>query len=176
MTKEQLDHYMKGGYFTAIYTPIVIDDLSHNNLSMTSKEIDVYQNVLNYPTPNQAYPQQFAFNSDDIYGWFPEQDIKIVRIQNRYLDFPESTKRYMYKIYYHNHDSILKNFGIGYENTKLPLIVTRAYTTESDEYILQLSKPPAELIRKGIWNYEKSELEIIWEDFAKDGKVLDHGN
>lgn len=155
MDKAQKLHYLKGGKFKAIYNPATLD-ISEESKNKIGKLIQVYQNCLNTPLPNG----QFRFNSPSIHGYFPEEDIEIVDTLNEFIDFPEPTTKYCYRFTYTNPKTIFSNFGKG--NFPSPLIVFREYNFESDEYVLKLSNPQADLIEKRVLNLlEDNEPE--WE-------------
>jgi hypothetical protein len=149
MTKEQTIHYLKGGKFTAVYTPVLTDTKDYHKKGRT---ITVWQNCLNTPIGEGEYSQnwggQYRFNSDEIYGWFPEEDIKILEIVDEFIPYPEKITKYCYRLTYTEKSQILPNFGIG--NFSLPLIVYREYDDESDEYIKKLSSPQATMIEKRV--------------------------
>jgi len=162
MTTEQLDHYMKGGYFIAKYSPKVTYDLSTDDQKLIGNDIKVYQNCLNHPTPNPAYPDQFAFSSSSIYGWFPEEDIEILQPIEEYLEFPEPIVQYMYKMKHISEEGILRNFGL---RSTVPIIVMRSYTNDKDQYVLnELSDPPADEVYKAVWDYRDTGIIVNWEE------------
>ena len=159
MTKKQLIHYLKGGKFTAIYNPTKLD-ISFQSKQMIGKEIIVYQNMIVSPIIHiSEYEGQHAFNSENIYGWFPEEDIKIINIIDDFIA-PESLPKYMYKLHYTKENKIEGNFGKN-QSLKVPFFVGIEYSWEMDGYVLSLSNPQACKIEKAVWNGEKYK-NIKW--------------
>lgn len=162
MTEEQFNHYIKGGYFLATYNPKVKHDLSSGSWEVIGKKIKVWQNMINSPLQGH-YQGQHAFNADEVYGWFPEEDIEIHEILDEFKDNVQTLPQYMYRMVYTKRSQIKPNFGIGYEDIPLPFEVYREYSFETDSYVLGLSKPPATKVQKYIWTGKYNE-EIKWED------------
>ena len=162
MTVEQLQHYLKGGKFKAIYNPLKKETLVDPKTDLFNKEIICYQNYINTPilTNGNGWMGQFRFNSKSIYGWFPEEDITITEILNKFIDTPEPLPQYLYRFYYDKEEQLLPNFGNG--NWKLPLIIGREYSIENDNYVFKLSNPQASKIEKAVWNGELLE-NVQWE-------------
>jgi len=169
MNKEQHEHYMKGGMFTAMYSPKVTYDLDVENRLMIGQEITCYQNYLITPGGNlpQKYPNQHMFSSRDIRGYFPEEDIEILRTIDDYLEYPEELPMYVYRMTYTTEEQIVGNFGKWENKIGLPLIVERSYPMERDDYVLnELSTPPATLVEKAIY-YGKFEENIEFKTISK---------
>lgn len=149
MTREQTIHYLKGGKFKAIYSPVLTDTKDYHKKGHT---ITVWQNCLNTPIGENEYQQnwvgQYRFNSDEIYGWFPEEDIKILEMVDEFIGYVESTIKYCYRLTYTDEKQILPNFGKG--EFVLPLIVYREYNDEDDDYVRKLSSPQASMIEKRV--------------------------
>lgn len=160
MTKEQLTHYLKGGFFVATYKPKVTSDLGRANLNILGLLLEVYQNCMVAPLQEPAsYVGQHAFNSPDISGWFPEEDIKNLEIlPDKFKDYPETLPRFVYKLYYSEVSQLKPNFGKG--NWKVPMVVSREYSVENDKGIIELSSPQASKIEKAIWD---GTSELKWE-------------
>ncbi len=169
LTKEQFEHYIKGGKFEAVYNPIVTDDLSEDNNCMIGDTIVVFQNMIISPLMETNYFNQHAFNSDDIYGWIPEEDITIIKIFDEYIDNVEPLPQWMYKIIYTDQSKITPNFG---EHSKIiatkehPFVVLRQFPSDFDDYILRLSNPQADSIEKYIWQGKYNE-EIKWKSILE---------
>jgi len=159
MTPEQRKHYFKGGKFIAIYGPVKLD-IAWESKMMIGKKIEVYQNCLNTPMENG----QFRFNSPAIYGWFPEEDIKDLEIIDEFIDFPEPTTQYCYRMTLTDPVAIFKNFGKG--NWGKKVITTREYNTDQDDYVLnKLLDPMPDTIEKRILDLTVPENEYpAWEE------------
>lgn len=167
MTNKQLQHYLKGGCFTATYTPKITHDLVGDNDWMIGSKITVYQNMIVSPlTSPEKYAGQHAFNSGSIYGWFPEEDISDLEIIDEFIDNPEPLPVYMYKLVFTDQNKLFPNFGKG--DWKVPMVVGREFITDSDEYIMKLSKPQADEIWKCVWTGESDEVH--WELMHKDNE------
>lgn len=164
MTEEQFNHYIKGGYFLATYNPKVKHDIGGDNILVIGRKIKVWQNMINSPLQGH-YQGQHAFNADEIYGWFPEEDIEIHEILDEFKDNVQTLPQYMYKLVYTKRSQIKPNFGIGYEDVQLPLEVFREYSNEVDDYVLSLSNPKATEVYKYIWKGTYNE-EIKWEKIS----------
>ena len=168
MNKEHKIHYLNGGKFLAIYNPVKTTDIKDDSKLMIGKEIVVYQNCLNAPIQEDEYgsdwKNQYRFNSYSIHGWFPEEDITILSTLNEYVDFPESTLKYMYRMTYVGSEQIFGNFGKGYENRD-ELVVYRDYSSEVDSYVVnELSSPKAALVEKKVVDLmsdEESDWKVI---------------
>jgi hypothetical protein len=158
MNKEQLEHYLKGGHLTATYKPKSLD-ISAKSKMFINFEIEVYQNMITSPLQSpERWIGQHAFNSKDIEGWFPEEDIENLKIINKFKDTPEPLPQYMYRLYYTEKSQFL-NFGI--EDIKLPLLVSKEYHIEADDHVLKLSDPQATKIEKCIYTGNDDSLEWI---------------
>lgn len=161
LTKEQLSHFVKGGMFKAIYSPKKTYDITNHSKLMIGREIIVYQNIINSPIMCVTdYRGQHAFNSRDIKGWFPEEDIEIIEMLNDYIDVPQTIPQYLYLLTYTKKKQ-LKNFGKN--NYKLPLIVGREYSNEVDEYVKELSNPKATKIEKAVWTGVEKYSGLKWK-------------
>ena len=164
MTKEEKKHYYLGGKFKATYKPILSDTRDFHKSGMS---IIVHQNCLITPIGEDEYNRDWAgqlrFNSKDIYGWFPEEDIIDLKIINDFIEYPEQTKRWNYKLTYTEQSQVFGNFGKG--NFIAPMSVYRDYTSQMDDYLLKLSKPQATKIEKqfiDLLEDEFSDWEIIF--------------
>jgi len=159
MTPEQRNHYFKGGKFTATYDPQKLD-IAWESKMIIGKKIEVYQNCLNTPMENG----QLRFNSPSIYGWFPEEDIKDLVIINEFIDFPEPTTKYCYRITFTDRNAITKNFGKG--NWGKKVVTTREYNTDHDNYVLnELLDPMPDTIEKRILDLTLGENSYPpWEE------------
>lgn len=161
MNKEQLVHYYKGGKFRATYSPKTSDTKDYYKKGRT---IEVYQNCLITPIQEGEYGKNWAgqlrFNSHNIYGWFPEEDIENLEIINEFIEYPEKTKKYCYRLTYTKDNQLFPNFGKS--NFTLPLTVYREYDEDSDEYIIKLSKPQATSIEKRVVDLASGE-ELPWK-------------
>lgn len=161
MNKTQLEHYLAGGKFKGIYNPKSLD-IDTESMLKIGNEIEVFQNMIITPIVDiEKWKGQFRFNSDSIYGWFPEEDVDDLEIISDFKYDIKSLPVYMYKMTYLNKDSIRSNFGKG--NFSIPLIVSREYSSEKDEYVLnELSSPKADIVEKFVWNGELID-EIKWK-------------
>lgn len=145
MTKEQRMHYLKGGKFTAEYNPSATDDISVRSGKMVGKDIVVYQNCLNTPMENG----QFRFNSPSVDGWIPEEDLKDLDWVDEYIESPEPTTQWCYRMTYVDQTSIFKNFGKG--NWTAPMVVHREYSSDQDDYVIhKLSNPKADKVERRV--------------------------
>ena len=163
LTDEQLEHYLKGGRFRAKYNP-PRRDISPESFDMIGEEIIVEQNMLNGPIQCIAeYRGQHAFNSPSISGWFPEEDIEILEIIDSYKDNPEPTPVYLYRMHYSTREQVVKNFGNAGREYDLPMVVGRQYVRENDQYIKDLSSPPADRVEKCVWDPSISR-EVKFEE------------
>lgn len=167
MTKEQFEHYIKGGKFMATYDPVVIHDLSADNRYQRKNRMVIAQNMIVSPLQYEQYKGQHAFNGESIYGWSPEQDFKDLEIINDFLDSPEPLPQYMYQLVYTDMSKLEANFGKGYEGRTKPLYAFREYFKEMDDYILKLSDPQADDILKYVWQGKYQE-EIKWKSILKN--------
>lgn len=162
MNKKELEHYLKGGKFTCIYNPKMMD-IDTNSKSFIGKTITVWQNIVVNPIIEyKEFVGQHAFNTDEIHGWFPEEDIKDLTIIDEFIDNPELLPKYMYRLYYSTKEQLEGNFGTGYD-IELPYVSGREYDYDEDEYVKNLSNPAADKIEKAIWNGEAYE-DIKWEE------------
>lgn len=163
MNKQQLAHYLKGGMFLATYNPKKMD-ISASSKTYIGKKMRVWQNMIISPVISvDTYVGQHAFNSDEIRGWFPEEDIEILEMVDEFIDDPQPLPQYMYRFYYTDEKKLNKNFGKNH-GLSVPLIVGREYSIEVDDYVRKLSDPPADKIEKAVWNGEPWE-EIQWKEF-----------
>jgi len=159
MTKEQFEHYLKGGVFTAIYAPKSLD-IDQASKHFIGHPILVHQNMINNPLQSpEIYKGQHAFNSNVIGGWFPEEDILGLEIVNDFIDQVAPLPVYMYRLIYEERNQIMENFGKIIAD--LPFIVTREYGSDMDSYVKKLSNPQATLIEKCIWRGEYNE-KLNW--------------
>ena len=166
MTKEQIQHYLKGGKFLAIYDPPKKSDLSSANLMHVHTSILIYQNVIHSPIISiKEYEGQHAFNSDVISGWFPEQDVKELIIQDDFIDNPEPLPAYMFKLHYTTREQVVGNFGNAGEDMSLPFSTGREYSHDAESYVLKLSDPKATKVEKAIYTGETEtpEWKTIFE-------------
>ena len=161
MTTDQLKHYHLGGKFKAIYNPVDTSDISDESKSYAGKELIVWQNMIVVPLSGK-WEGQHAFNASEIYGWFPEEDIQIIEQIEEYLNNPEALPRYFYRFTYTDHQTILENFGKGYEHVTLPYVVQRDFPFEKHEYVKQLSKPAADKIEFCVYTGQQYQ-EIEWQ-------------
>lgn len=165
MSEEFFNHYINGGVFTARYTPKVTSDLSVHNKSMINQLIGCHQNSVIVPGGNRPdkYPGQHMFSSQDIDGYFPEEDIRLLSIhRNHFIDFPEKLPVYLYKMHYTEISQIAPNFGKDFR-PELPFIVSRSYSTKMDDYVVnQLSSPKATLVERAIYRgVYQEEIKFI---------------
>jgi hypothetical protein len=161
LTKEQLQHYLKGGLFKAIYQPTRVNNLNQDAIRTIGSTIEVYQNCDISPIVGSRYDGQHRFNTEFIYGWIPKEDIQIIELIDEFVENPESLPLYMFRMTYRNPDTIIKNFGKG--NWLPSLVVGRSYKTDMTDYVLKtLSDPPADIVEKCIWDGG----ELIWCDLS----------
>lgn len=161
MTKEQIEHYRKGGVFMATYMPKVTSDL-RENVNEVGKRLKVWQNVISsiLVTPKE-YEGQFPFNADEVYGWIPEQDLdNLEMIDEFYESIVPYGKRYLYRLYHNTQESVNANFGKGYT---APMVVGRQYASQIDDYVMKLSSPQADKIERAVWNGEQFD-ELKWDN------------
>lgn len=159
MDKNQLEHYLKGGMFSGIFNPKVLDIIEKDKKQI-GKTMVFYQNVLISPILQTDRIGQFRFNSIELFGWVPEEDIENLTIIDKYKEHVEKLPVYIYALKYTDETKLLPNFGNNH-NLKVPCIVYRECSVESDDYIQSLSKPQADEILKAIWNGEEVE-KIKW--------------
>lgn len=161
MTKEQFEHYIKGGLFKATYKPIGLD-ISDASRRMAGSTIEVNQNVIVTPIQSpEKWKGQHCFNSPSINGWLPEEDITIIEMIDEFIDFPEVFPMFMYRLTYTEESQIKPNFGN--LEISLPLVVHREYSTDNDNYVLKLSNPQATRIEKAKWIGGYNE-EPVWKE------------
>lgn len=164
LTEEQFNHYLKGGYFKVIYNPTYTRDLSHESLSMIGKETVAYQNMIINPLNDVRWKGEHAFNSPDIYGWFPERDIVIKGIINEFLPSKDIVKPpvYMYCLTYTRKEQMEGNFGIHWADSMMKHQIFREYSCPRDNYIMVLSNPMPTIIQKTVWEGKYGE-KLQWE-------------
>lgn len=163
MTKDQFEHYSKGGLFKALYWPSITHDLESGSKMYIGQTLIVYPNIVMSPILEETYNNQFRFNAAEIYGWFPEEDIKDLEIMDEYMeDRAIVTPQHLYQIVYTTKEKLVPNFGKGYEDKPLPFKVYREYSHPADDYVRKLSDPPADELYKYVWQGAYKEL-IKWK-------------
>lgn len=162
LTEQQFQHYLKGGKFLASYLPKSLLSEANANAPV-NKKILVYQNMLISPSMAGKFIGQHMFNSPEVYGYFPEEDIEDLEIVNEFLDSPEPYPIYMYLLYYNTKEQVQENFG-NYKPSSYPVIVERSFPREMDDYIISISTDgfQASKIQKAVWhgNYNET-LEFV---------------
>lgn len=158
LSTQDLQHYLKGGKFKVIYQPVKMYDLSPETRNNIGQEKIAYQNCDITPITTEPYQNQMRFNVIDIYGWVPEEDLKIIERLDSYIQHPEETVLHIFHMHYDNEESARKEFGKCVWT--LPFIVTRSYSTDRSEYILQIAKN-ASKIEKAFWQGEDFN-ELNW--------------
>jgi hypothetical protein len=166
MTDEQLKHYLAGGIFEATYDPKDKSTVKSQCVPYFGTRVRVWQNMEIAPIHSVAkWEGQHRFNAELIYGWFPEEDIHDIEIVDEFIDYPKSLPQYMYRLTYTKREKIKPNFGNGYEDTVLPMVIGRDYSRENDEYVMNLGSPIACRIEKAVWNGEKApEWEVLYTE------------
>lgn len=161
MTKEQIEHYKKGGVFTATFNP-ESKDLSSRSLMSLGKTIRVWPNIIGCPVVQVSeFEGDFPFNSRSVDGWIPERDLQDLTIIDEFSGFAYGDGHHLYKLHYLTQDKIDANFG----KTSLtpPIVIGREYDSDMDEYVInRLSDPKADKVERAIWSGEQySELKWI---------------
>lgn len=175
MTKKQLEHYLKGGKFTAIYAPVKTDDLSGDNLDVIGRSITVHQNMLITPIMKGEYGQdwegQFRFNSVYIDGWFPEEDVVSLNIIHEYIEHREELPVHWYRMEYTDRKSIRANFGKGYEDRQR-VVITRQYWEECHEYVTGKLHQPGHMPDYIDYCCWEGQLPVEWTRIFVNDKTL----
>ena len=166
MTKEQIKHYLKGGKFTAVFKPVMLD-LSEENKEQIGKQVECHQNVEVSPVREEEYSPdvwvgQHRFDTDLITGYVLEEDLSELTIVNEFIDTPEMLPVHQYNMIFTTREQLVANFGNDVKDTPLPYIAVRNYGRNMDEYIIKLCKPAPTRIDKRLWNYQEvSKWEVL---------------
>lgn len=162
LTEEQLKHYLKGGKFKAIYNPKHTDDISARSMGYIGKVMDVWQGPMICPLQIIGWEGQHSFESSEIVGWFPEEDVNILETINSRIT-PQKLPQYIYELLYTTPEQIKFNFGNG--KIKPPIKVYREYDHENDAFIMHLSDPQATEIKRA--KYDGKSEKLKWETIFK---------
>ena len=171
MNAEQLKHYVNGGKFKATYKPKFLD-IAPESMLMIGREIIVHQNMINYPILEvERYVGQHAFNSDKIYGWFPEEDLENLEVIDEHIECVEPLPVYMYRLHFFDQNKIKHNFGET-SGLKVPCIVGRGYPFDNDKYVIEiLCDPRACKIDKTIWTGVEKYKDLEWNTIYEDPDI-----
>lgn len=173
MNKEQFEHYIKGGMFKGIYNPKITFDLSQRNLILMREEIQLSQNLQICPIQDGEYRSsssgksryvgQFRFNSDQIDGMFPEEDIENLEIINEFVDNVEPLPVHMFKLVFDSREVIMEVFGNAGKKLPCPMTSFRNFTPEGNptEHIKRISSGASEIFRY-LWKGDYEE-KIKWK-------------
>lgn len=151
LNKSQIRHYYMGGFFKAKYSPLIVKDLSSENLAHIGESLIFYQNIDVSPIQEETYFNNYRLNSNTIHGWVPSCDLSDIeelslREKNQSLKTYRSDV-HMYRLTYTNQDQIDKNFGKGFDKAILPFYVYRSYDKWNHHYVKEsLSDPKATAI------------------------------
>lgn len=175
MDREQLQHYLKGGKFKAIYSPKVIDNLGKSNVELIGETCKFWQNTNVSPiSGDPIYMGQHAFNSNRVWGWSPEEDLMDLVIIDEYITKPEVLPRFIYRLTYSTMDEIMRSWPHS-KTLKAPLVFGREYSAvgtlsehaeETFSRVLSGNQKPTRL-EGAIWNGEPYN-EIKWEEVCID--------
>ena len=148
MNGEMLDHYLKGGYFTAIFQPEVESDLTDGVDKYIGRNVVVFRNMEVLPIlggkykGNRRLSIEGAFTSN-----IPECDFVNMKIIDKFL--PKNSTIYeckhIYKIVVRRRGSAKKCFGNEGDSIKLPVICYRDYCKSNRRFVKSLFKDSDEL-------------------------------
>lgn len=160
LTPEQLAHYIKGGYFEAVYMP-KRKDVSLSSLLEVGNKIIVWPNIIFAPIQFvEPFLGQMAFDSNSLEGWIPDEDLDKLTIIDEYLDADFMTlPQYLYRIHFFTQDKVDDSFGkdVGLA----PMSVGRSYSMPYEE-TLKTYEPQPDKIERAIWNGTEYQDELEW--------------
>lgn len=153
----QLEHFLSGKAFSAVFSPTVREDLKGNWLQFVDKPVTIVRNMVSCPVFFEGrYHGQHRFtivNGPE--GWGPEEDFTGLKMLDQEYEDPDFDPWYIYRITYTDINVARKAMADSIQPDQMPLIVVREYQQERDDYVMEvLGKPKPALIEKMTWKKE----------------------